>query len=86
MVAVVASWRFQYRAADQEVAGTARRHGLPRLVHEPEIVAGDGAAGRPRGALARPVGEEDVADLGRADAVQDLRAGALQPALEQGGW
>ena len=37
----------------------------------------------PGSGLARPVGDEDVQDLGRADAVEDLHAEPLAPAEEE---
>src|SRR3989454_11709434 len=68
-------------ALDTEVADLALRHGAPLVVHDGELVA---RHGEPRGAGTRPavtVRDEDMADLGRTDPVDDLHTEALAPAL-----
>ena len=55
-----------------------RQIGLARVVDQGELVAWKRAAARAGADVVRPVGEEDVEVLGRADAVEDLDAG-LRP-------
>ena len=52
------------------------------VVDEADVVAGHGGPAGARSTGAGPVREEDVADLGRPDAVEDLESRALAPALE----
>ena len=54
----------------------------PLVVEDLRLVARHDLAGAARPDLARAVGDEDVQDLGRADAVEDLHAEPLEPLLE----
>src|SRR6185437_6495918 len=66
-------------AADQQIAGVARRYGIAALIDDPGL---ETRHRLPQGAVtnaARPVGNEYVQHLRRADAVDDVHAGALAP-------
>src|SRR2546425_5563003 len=68
-------------ALDADVADLAARHGRAVVVHDGELVARHRHAGRARARVAGTIRDEDVADLRGPDAVDDLDAEALAPAL-----
>src|SRR6266542_2398445 len=73
-------------ALDLQVADLALRHGPPLVVHDSCLVTRHRQPSRARPRLAGPVREEDVEDLGRADAVENLDAEAVAPPLVEILW
>ena len=78
-VAVVA--RRRRLATHPQMAGDAVGTIDPVVVDDAHLVALHGDAGRPRTNRARPIREEDVRHLGRADAIEDLDAEAIVEAV-----
>src|SRR5438094_51438 len=75
------------RPANLQLAQFARPSDRVALVvDQPHLVSRHRLAGRAIPYFARTVGEEDVQHLGRADAVEDLDAGALGPAPADVRW
>ena len=60
------------RPADEQFAHLALLHRLAVVVDQLDLVAGTGFAGGAVFHVARPVGQEDVQHLGRADAVENV--------------
>src|SRR5205823_7437613 len=67
-------------ALDAQVPDLAGGHRPPLVVHDDRLVAGHGQARRARPRRTGAVRDEDVEDLRRADAVDELDAEALAPA------
>src|SRR5215510_1671914 len=70
-------------ALDAQVADLAARDAMPLVVDDRELVAGHGHARRAGARTPRAIRDEDVADLGGTDAVDDLHAEPLAPACEE---
>ena len=66
---------------DVKVARLAVGNGAPVLAAQLDVVARHRPAGRAVAHLVRPVGDEDVQHLGRADAVDDVDAEMTLEAL-----
>src|SRR5207245_3073670 len=66
-----------------EVARVARAKLAAVVVDDLRAIPRHGCAARAAARGARPVADEDVQHLGRADAVDDLGAEALLPAVEE---
>src|SRR5262249_3335047 len=73
-------------ATYQQIADLARRHRLASLIENARLIASDQPARGPRPYGIRLVGDEDVHDLRRADAIQDGHAEAFSEPLEDGWW
>src|SRR5438093_3861572 len=71
------------RAAELQVADLAGRDGTVALARHARLVAGDDLAGCARARAAGEVRDGDVAELRRADAVEDLEPEARLPPLEE---
>src|SRR4029077_11493740 len=69
------------RALDGEPPGLAVGHLHAVLVQDRRAVAGDGRAGRAGPDIAVGGGDQNVQNLGRADAVDDGQAGGLAEVL-----
>ena len=70
---------------DQQVADLALGQGPPLLVHDAGLVTRHDLPRAPGAHLPDPVRDEDVEQLRGADAVQDLQAESVLPAVEDGG-
>src|SRR6185436_7881850 len=66
---------------DQQLAHLAVRHFLARFVHQPHLVAGYRTAGGAILDVAGRVREEDVQQLRRADAIEDVDTEACLPGI-----
>src|SRR5207237_3930696 len=80
LVVLVPVVRHRGVTLDAQVADLALRHGTSVVVDDHGLVARHGPAGRARARRAGTIGQKDVQDLRRANAIDDLHAEALPPA------